>query len=96
MTIDKYKNYFVSVTSIIVNPDFEYKSEVLLNDGTTVRGIPYGLETKSTLIGNSFGNLLIYDQLMSCNTMVNVSQSCICIAKVVINCEVFNEKIFVK
>ena len=50
-----YRNSIVSYTTLIVNPDFEYKSAGVLNDGTTFRGIPYGWSSNGTLIGNSFG-----------------------------------------
>ncbi|MDR1120414.1 MAG: glycosyl hydrolase 115 family protein [Dysgonamonadaceae bacterium] len=41
-------------TSRIVNPSFEYKSEGVLNDGSTVRGTPYGW-SDTGIGGNSFG-----------------------------------------
>ncbi|MFA9392090.1 MAG: cadherin-like beta sandwich domain-containing protein [Prolixibacteraceae bacterium] len=37
------------------NPDFELGLEGELNDGTTVRGIPYGWSSEGELLGNSFG-----------------------------------------
>ncbi|MDD4990982.1 MAG: glycosyl hydrolase 115 family protein [Paludibacter sp.] len=49
------KSVITFTTSFIVNPDFEYKSAGVLNDRTTVRGIPYGWEINGTLIGNSYG-----------------------------------------
>jgi len=42
-------------TQKIVNPSFELKSEGVYNDGTTVRGYPYGWEHTGTLSGNSYG-----------------------------------------
>lgn len=42
-------------TDRIVNPDFEYKSEGVLNDGTSFRGTPYGWSNTSGIIGNSYG-----------------------------------------
>lgn len=42
-------------TNLLTNPDFEYSSEDVLNDGTTVRGIPYGWSSEGELLGNSFG-----------------------------------------
>ncbi len=41
-------------TSFIVNPGFEYKSEGILNDGTTVYGTPYGWKDTG-IKGTSFG-----------------------------------------
>ncbi len=43
------------LTNLIKNPSFEYSSEGVLNDGTTVRGYPYGWETTRNLSGNSYG-----------------------------------------
>ena len=42
-------------TKRMVNSDFEYKSKGVLNDGTTVNGIPYGWNMTGNLIGHSFG-----------------------------------------
>ncbi len=39
----------------MVNPDFEYQSAGVLNDGTTFRGDPYGWSRTGTLKGNSWG-----------------------------------------
>jgi hypothetical protein len=43
------------LNELIVNADFEYQSEGVVNDGTTFRGVPYGWNQTGTLIGNSFG-----------------------------------------
>jgi len=53
--ITDYKKTALKYTSYLLNPDFEYKSAGVLNDGTTLRGIPYGWNFSGTLIGNSFG-----------------------------------------
>lgn len=53
--IDSYRGSVITFTSTLVNPDFEYKSAGVPNDGSTVRGIPYGWSSDGTLIGNSFG-----------------------------------------
>jgi hypothetical protein len=53
--IADYKKTAITYTAYIINPDFEYKSEGVLNDGTTFRGIPYGWSSTGTLTGNSFG-----------------------------------------
>lgn len=42
-------------TDRIVNPGFEYKSQGVLNDGTTFRGTPYGWSDTGDIIGTSFG-----------------------------------------
>jgi len=43
------------LTELIINSNFELKSEGVVNDGTTFRGVPYGWNQSGTLIGNSFG-----------------------------------------
>lgn len=53
--IEDYRNAVLTWNRFLVNPDFEYKAMDVLNDGSTVRGIPYGWSTKGTLIGKSFG-----------------------------------------
>ena len=41
---------------LMINPDFEYKAENVLNSGgTTVRGIPYGWNINTTFEGDSYG-----------------------------------------
>lgn len=55
IAIASYQKALISITSFMTNPDFEYKSEGVLNDGTTVRGIPFGWKSSGSLIGNSFG-----------------------------------------
>jgi len=47
--------YVNELTEQLVNPNFEYKSAGVLNDGTTFRGIPYGWSSTGTLLGNSYG-----------------------------------------
>jgi len=42
-------------TKRMVNSNFEYKPKGVLNDGTTVKGLPYGWSTTGTLTGHSFG-----------------------------------------
>lgn len=42
-------------TYLLQNPDFEYKAKDVLNDGTTVRGCPYGWKTQGQFTGNSWG-----------------------------------------
>jgi len=54
-TVRTYRNSIVAYTTLIVNPDFEYKSSVVLNDGTTFIGNPYGWNSDDTLLRNSFG-----------------------------------------
>lgn len=44
-----------SYTLLLTNPDFEYSSVDVLNDGSTFRGLPYGWSAQGELIGNSFG-----------------------------------------
>lgn len=53
--IENYKKSVILLISFLNNPDFEYKSEGVLNDGSTVRGIPYGWSFNGALTGNSFG-----------------------------------------
>lgn len=53
--ISAYKKTAITYTAYLLNPDFEYKSPGVLNDGTTFRGIPYGWSSTGTLVGNSFG-----------------------------------------
>lgn len=53
--IETYKKSVITLISRLMNPDFEYASEGVLNGGSTVRGIPYGWLSSGTLIGNSFG-----------------------------------------
>lgn len=53
--IEKYRNSLITWNAYLVNPDFEYKAEGELNDGSTVRGIPYGWNSYGNLLGNSFG-----------------------------------------
>lgn len=41
---------------VLINPDFEYKAEGVLNSGgSTLRGIPYGWSTNTTFPGDSYG-----------------------------------------
>jgi len=54
-TVRTYRNLIVAYSTLIVNPDFEYKSAGVLNDGTTFRGNPYGWNSDDTLLRNSFG-----------------------------------------
>ena len=42
-------------THLLKNPDFEYKSEGVVNDGTTVCGCPYGWKTSGQFTGSSWG-----------------------------------------
>lgn len=53
--IDDYKNSMITFTSYIINASFEYKAEGVLNDGSTVRGTPYGWQDTGGILGNSFG-----------------------------------------
>lgn len=53
--IIKYKSTVITFSSFLVNPDFEYKAAGVLNDGTTVRGLPYGWSQTGTFVGNSLG-----------------------------------------
>ena len=43
------------LTYLLQNPDFEYKAKGVLNDGTTVRGCPYGWKTEGQFAGSSWG-----------------------------------------
>lgn len=54
-SISNYKKSVNSFTSFIVNASFEYKSEGVLNDGTTYRGTPYGWRDTGGINGISFG-----------------------------------------
>lgn len=54
-------------TNRIVNPDFEYKSEGVLNDGTSFRGTPYGWSNTSGIIGDSYGINNDADNLVGIN-----------------------------
>lgn len=47
--------YVNALTEQLINPNFEYKSAGVLNDGTTVRGVPYGWNITGSLNGNSYG-----------------------------------------
>ncbi len=51
-----YQASAVEYTSRIVNASFEYKAEGIKNDGSTVRGIPYGWTSEGTLIPDAWGN----------------------------------------
>lgn len=42
-------------TEYLTNPNFEYKAAGVLNDGSVVRGKPYGWSQLGTVVGNSFG-----------------------------------------
>lgn len=42
-------------TEYMTNPNFEYKSAGVLNDGSVVRGTPYGWSQTGTVPGNSYG-----------------------------------------
>lgn len=42
-------------TNHIVNPDFEFKSKGILNDGTSFYGTPYGWSDTGGIVGNSYG-----------------------------------------
>lgn len=53
--ITVYRKSVVRSTSYIVNPSFEYRAEGVLNDGSTVRGTPYGWKDTGGIIGQSFG-----------------------------------------
>ncbi|MFA9392091.1 MAG: glycosyl hydrolase 115 family protein [Prolixibacteraceae bacterium] len=55
IAIKAYNDSAITFNSKLSNPDFEYSSEGVLNDGSTVRGIPYGWNSKGELAGNSFG-----------------------------------------
>ena len=57
------------LTDLIKNPSFEYISEGVLNDGSIVRGYPYGWESTRNLTGNSYGIN---------NDAVNLSGSNVC------------------
>ena len=50
-----YERSFVAYNFEIINPDFEYKAEGVLNDGSVVRGMPYGWQQLGEVQGNSFG-----------------------------------------
>lgn len=52
--ISVYKKRVISFSAFIRNANFEYKSEGVLNDGTTLRGTPYGW-SNTGITGNSFG-----------------------------------------
>ncbi|MDR2627724.1 MAG: T9SS type A sorting domain-containing protein, partial [Dysgonamonadaceae bacterium] len=52
--IHTYKKSMITYGSYIVNGSFEYKSAGVLNDGTTVRGTPYGWYDTG-ISGNSYG-----------------------------------------
>ena len=51
----KYRQSLIRSTSFIINPSFEYKSEGVLNDGSTFRGDPYGWQRTGSLNSNSWG-----------------------------------------
>ena len=53
--INDYKKSMIKFTSFIVNASFEYKSEGVLNDGSTVYGTPYGWQDTKNVSGTSFG-----------------------------------------
>ncbi|OQB29058.1 MAG: hypothetical protein BWY08_02179 [Bacteroidetes bacterium ADurb.Bin174] len=50
-----YKKTMIKFSSFIVNASFEYKSEGVLNDGSTVYGTPYGWQDTENISGTSFG-----------------------------------------
>lgn len=54
--IQKYMESVVDFNDYIVNRSFEYKAEGELNDGSTVRGIPYGWNSIGNLIPDDWGN----------------------------------------
>jgi polygalacturonase len=45
----------VEYLPVMINPGFEYRSEGVLNDGSTVYGVPYGWQDTGGIIGTSFG-----------------------------------------
>jgi len=53
--VKEYERSKITYTSYIVNPSFEYKSEGIPNDGTTLRGVPYGWKQTGSIKGNSYG-----------------------------------------
>ncbi|MDR1810853.1 MAG: glycosyl hydrolase 115 family protein [Prevotella sp.] len=53
--LNTYKKSVNTLTAYIVNASFEYKAEGVLNDGSIVRGTPYGWYDTGEIIGNSFG-----------------------------------------
>lgn len=56
LAIDNYEGSVIDYNSYIVNRSFEYKSEGVKNDGSTVRGIPYGWSSVGTLVPDAWGN----------------------------------------
>lgn len=54
--IQTYQDSATDFNSYIVNRSFEYKAEGELNDGSTVRGIPYGWNSIGNLIPGDWGN----------------------------------------
>ena len=54
--IQTYQDSATDFNSYIVNRSFEYKAEGELNDGSTVRGIPYGWNSIGNLIPDDWGN----------------------------------------
>ena len=53
--IRAYQESMITFTSSIINPSFEYKSAGVINDGSTVRGTPYGWSDTGGLGGESWG-----------------------------------------
>lgn len=54
--IDDYLGSVIDFNAYIVNGSFEYKAEGVKNDGSTVRGIPYGWSSYGDLQPDSWGN----------------------------------------
>lgn len=54
--VNNYKESVIDYNSYIANRSFEYKSEGVKNDGSTVRGIPYGWKSVGKLIPDAWGN----------------------------------------
>jgi hypothetical protein len=53
--INEYKKSVNALTAFIINASFEYKAEGVLNDGSIVRGTPYGWYDTGGITGNSYG-----------------------------------------
>ena len=56
LAIANYVESVVDYNSYIVNRSFEYKADGVKNDGSTVRGIPYGWSSVGTLVPDAWGN----------------------------------------
>ena len=54
--ISTYWGSMVDFNDLIVNRSFEYKAEGIKNDGSTVRGIPYGWSSYGNLIPDNWGH----------------------------------------